>query len=266
MTFSNYSSFYGVFKYVSHWYKVEAGSLDVKSGQYLRCVFHSTGPKSSAAKRPLSENPRNSRSSVNTCNFCLNVKKDPVTSAITVSVRKAQWKTVKATDTPVLDSSKHSHYLDALDTQGLSMAAREKVEEFVRLQVPAKQVLKLLRDDHLFSRIGAQYIGLKKVKNVMSSFKYQQIDTELKEWLDSKPDLANDIAATLSDLREKGYRAEHITVESRGRQVSCIVFATPEQLEVLKRRGWLSLMDATHCVNKYGWNLSTILVRDEETL
>jgi hypothetical protein len=46
--------------------------------------------------------------------------------------------------------------------------------------------------------------------------------------------------------------------ESRG-----IVFAHPERLVTLRMRGCLSIMDSTHGTNWLGWQLYTIMVRDE---
>ena len=42
-----------------------------------------------------------------------------------------------------------------------------------------------------------------------------------------------------------------------------LVFAEPQRLEILRRRGHLVLMDSTHQTNKLSWLLYTLMVRDE---
>ena len=54
------------------------------------------------------------------------------------------------------------------------------------------------------------------------------------------------------------------TREIDGKPSIGIVFASSAQLEVLRRRGRIVLMDATHKTNWLGWLLYTILVRDEQ--
>lgn len=54
-----------------------------------------------------------------------------------------------------------------------------------------------------------------------------------------------------------------VTREIDGAYSDGVVFASADQLEVLSRRGYLTLMDATHCTNWLDWLLYTIMVRDE---
>jgi hypothetical protein len=42
-------------------------------------------------------------------------------------------------------------------------------------------------------------------------------------------------------------------------------FARPNQLEKLRRFGWLTLIDSTHKTNKYDWRLFTLYVRDNHS-
>ncbi len=42
-----------------------------------------------------------------------------------------------------------------------------------------------------------------------------------------------------------------------------LVFAEPQRLEILRRRGHLVFMDSTHQPNKLSWLLYTLMVRDE---
>ncbi len=44
-----------------------------------------------------------------------------------------------------------------------------------------------------------------------------------------------------------------------------LVFAEPQRLEILRRRGHLSLMDFTYQTNKLSWLLYTLMVRDEDS-
>ena len=43
-----------------------------------------------------------------------------------------------------------------------------------------------------------------------------------------------------------------------------LVFACEDRIQTLCRRGYLTLLDSTHCTNKLGWFLFTLVVRDEQ--
>lgn len=75
-------------------------------------------------------------------------------------------------------------------------------------------------------------------------------------------------AAAFDWLVSKGWRASRIDVKRNGRdhqneESHGLVFAAPHRLQVLLRRGHLTLMDATHDTNRLKWYLFTLMVRDE---
>ena len=61
------------------------------------------------------------------------------------------------------------------------------------------------------------------------------------------------------------WRARRITPTrcTDGEASDGLVFANRSRLRVLQRRGYLTLLDATHCTNEMGWLLYTLMVRDE---
>ena len=67
-------------------------------------------------------------------------------------------------------------------------------------------------------------------------------------------------------LYEEGWLGEAIEAPRGDKQVLYsygFIAAIPEQLELLARRGRYCLMDSTHNTNKLGWQLYTIMARDE---
>ena len=65
-------------------------------------------------------------------------------------------------------------------------------------------------------------------------------------------------------MNEKGWLFEQLKViDSKEEQRWGLVFANPVGLLTLQRRGWLTLFDATHKLNKWNHNMFSFLVRDE---
>jgi hypothetical protein len=77
-----------------------------------------------------------------------------------------------------------------------------------------------------------------------------------EEYLQSEGWKTRRITALFTSHNKKSKKTEQV-------QSSGLVFAEPSRLETLCRRGFLTLMDATHNTNSLAWQLYTLMVRDE---
>ncbi len=74
-------------------------------------------------------------------------------------------------------------------------------------------------------------------------------------------DLLLDLQDASEYLRSVGYSVERISSESvLGNEG--LFFATTYQFETLEMCSWLTMMDSTHCTNRYGWKWFTLYARD----
>ena len=110
---------------------------------------------------------------------------------------------------------------------------------------------------------GGIHMDLKRVHNVSASWKHSNPDVRIRggrlHWEDQLEDCIKYLEKEDSVLVENIIATRNIDNErSHG-----IVFATPNRIRILTRRGHLALMDSTHKTNHLDWKLFSLLVRDE---
>jgi hypothetical protein len=122
----------------------------------------------------------------------------------------------------------------------------------------------------LLERLGAQYIKYKNVHNwgkkyrgnykdfrrIDHSVTWEEQQLKAQEYLESEGWKTRRITAVFTSYDKKNKKSEQV-------QSSGLVFSESSRLETLCRRGFLTLMDATHKTNSLGWQLYTLMVRDE---
>jgi hypothetical protein len=77
----------------------------------------------------------------------------------------------------------------------------------------------------------------------------------------------DDVLAAIQLLREKDWLHEEYTIlDAKKMSRWGLVFAHPQRIAILKRRGYLTQFDSTHKTNTWGHNMFSFLVRNEEGL
>ena len=85
--------------------------------------------------------------------------------------------------------------------------------------------------------------------------------------LGAKEDWQDQVDSAMHYLQgQEGWKYQQISaVRQLDEEVSNgLVFACEDRIQTLCRRGYLTLLDSTHCTNKLGWFLFTLVVRDEQ--
>jgi hypothetical protein len=170
----------------------------------------------------------------------------------------------------------HSHTLDYSDIvkkPGIlrRLAASEMASGYAAATVThAMQVSNRLSDGRggvtaPLNDAGGRFMSRKDVANTGQGWRAANPDPRFSNGKSGWEDQVKEAEQWLA-LSPEGYRAAILSavVARDGSASECLLWALPERLRLLCRRGHLALMDSTHCSNKLGWPLYTVMVRDEQ--
>src|SRR6266496_6063579 len=158
------------------------------------------------------------------------------------------------------DSSNHTHTLLESDRIKCSQAVRTLVKKEVVKNYSPPSITAAVKEYAIKLSLGTSVSKLKRKE--VSNIKYK-VCGPMEAHLFCNSDLKSDILNSISFLTEKGYHVEYYQVSHQStKPTKGIIFAQPVQLEKLQCHGWLSLIDSTHKMNKYDWQLFTLYVHD----
>jgi hypothetical protein len=101
------------------------------------------------------------------------------------------------------------------------------------------------------------------INNLSKKFKAQR---DLQH-LQPNTSFHEDVNQAISLLQQNQWLYEEFTVpDAKGEMRWGLVFAEPNRLNCLYRRGYLTQFDATHKLNKWGYNMFSYLVRNEHNV
>ena len=168
-------------------------------------------------------------------------------------------------------SNTHSHSLDESDAVKINSALRRQCQEQVTKGVNPAHIVTVLQGAERSSRAtlehaGGKYIDRQIVVNTAQGWRrsnpdkrfvgadnsWQEQVSDAKEWLEKTGYMVHQADCLQPPVKDKPAK------RSNG-----LIFALPRCLDVLRRRGYLTLMDATHDMNGLRWYLFTAMVRDE---
>jgi hypothetical protein len=168
------------------------------------------------------------------------------------------------------DWPKHNHSLEWCDQMKLNKAIRDYLAAEVTKGYKPGEILANLQgkrhpqNQRWLAACGGQYLEVKHICNSGRAFLKANRDTKRdnnqEEWEDQ-------LREAVSYVEQDG--------DWNCREISCIrefdsgvshamVFAKRSRINILCRRGYLTLLDSTHNSNILGWKLFTLIVRDEQ--
>ena len=166
----------------------------------------------------------------------------------------------------------HNHQLEYIDMIKINSAVRSTAAtEVSKGYAPCDvnrnlQGVKWTSNKEVLKKAGGTHLNLKGVHNAGADWKKTNPDDRLKGnsvgWMQQQLECVDALNALPI---EQNVLSRMISVERKepqGRSYA-VVFAKQSRLQVLTRRGYLSLMDATHNVDALDWHLFTIVIRTE---
>jgi hypothetical protein len=164
----------------------------------------------------------------------------------------------------------HNHSLDWCDRQKINKAVRDALFQEVVKGYEVASILKMFtgewqKDNRIhLERCGGKHLSLKHIHNVGRDFRKQN---KSKKRYGNQEEWEQQLATALRFLQQEEswfYRQISAIRNLDSEQSNALVFAERDRIKTLCRRGYLTLMDSTHCTNKLGWFLFTLVVRDEQ--
>ena len=162
----------------------------------------------------------------------------------------------------------HNHDIPTLDDFKRSRSMLETAAKYVSKGFRAADVFRALRAEdqpdlhQLFLNAGGGPLSLKDVHNAAAGYRRTHPDIRLGG---NKTACPEQVLQLLQWCSETGLPHLHVVSKRRkdGEESQGVAFGSPSRLKTLRRRGWLTLCDATHDTNTLGWRLFTLMIRDE---
>ncbi|MCJ1345134.1 hypothetical protein MMC31_003339 [Peltigera leucophlebia] len=166
----------------------------------------------------------------------------------------------------------HNHTLEYLDTIKVNSKVKNTVATEVAKGYRPSDISKNIKgvkwaaDKKALEDAGGAHLDLKKIHNAGASWKHQNPDVRI---IGARIQWEEQLEESLAMLRalpeESAVKYEIMTVKRKtdGLISHGIVFGKLSRLQILMRRGHLTLMDATHNTNRLHWKLFTVMIRHE---
>jgi hypothetical protein len=166
------------------------------------------------------------------------------------------------------ECASHNHSLDDLDATKKPEALRHMAGSEMAQGYTAPAITQTLHASHrpevekVWLNTGGKFFSCKDVHNSGSKWKIKNPDLR---FIGAKASWQEQRAEAESWLRSQEIKVISLdaTYHKDNSLTPGLLFADPERFKVLRQRGHLSLMDATHETNWHGWLLYTVVVRDE---
>jgi hypothetical protein len=178
----------------------------------------------------------------------------------------------------------HNHTLEHLDivkrNSAIKAVAGEEVGKGYRASEVKRNMTGTIRETHkvILEQAGGKHLNLLDIHNAGAAFRTLNKDKRMEGHRDHWHKQRSDAKVW---LEKEGWCAENIhALRPKNSKSLCesllliliymieedsdgLVFAYPERLKILIRRGYFTIMDSTHNTNFLRWFLYTIMVRDE---
>ena len=210
---------------------------------YYRCLFHKGVPKTSKGEGKRGKMLRATLSCP--CTLSRSEQRD---GTYAIAIRRG-----------------HCHSMDDIEQVNFPLAIKEHIAYLLSTGHSPLSAERQLRGracslevrDRL-SAAGGRNITIRHIRHLANSLGLNQRDARRATVLTTSK--AAEYEAAFAELRASGrYLVENVSIgESRA-----LVFIRPNSLEALKKYGYFAIMDATHKTVRWGWNLFTIMVRDD---
>jgi len=198
----------------------------------------------------------------NKCDKC------PVNSL--VAVVTAGWVTFEVPKLSPESWPAHNHTLEWCDGKKINKAVRDAVCAEIEKGYPASYVQKLFNGEwqdgnrvHL-QACGGMHLSGKLGNNVAREYLKANRNQRRKGALEDWQQQLNDAKHYLDTQEDWIYRQVSAVRIHDGKTSNALVFGSQDRIQTLCHRGKLTLLDSTHCTNKLGWFLFTLVVRDEQ--
>jgi hypothetical protein len=187
-----------------------------------------------------------------------------------VAVIDAGWVTFEVPKVAQEAWPAHNHDLSWCDEMKINLAVRDALKSEIQQGYPVSQVLKLFTGEWQDSNrvyleaCGGKHLAGKLGYNVAREYLKAN---QSQRRLGAKEDWQDQVDSAMHYLQgQEGWKYQQISaVRQLDEEVSNgLVFACEDRIQTLCRRGYLTLLDSTHCTNKLGWFLFTLVVRDEQ--
>ena len=164
----------------------------------------------------------------------------------------------------------HNHNVPTFDDFKRSRGMLETAAKYVSKGFKAADVFRALRAEdqpeihQLFLNAGGGPLTRRDVLNAALGYRRNHPDLRLGG---NKTPMPDQVSQLLQWCREESLPQHHVISRRRkdGGTSQGIAFGSPSRLKALRRRGWLTLCDATHDTNTLGWRLFTLMIRDEHS-
>lgn len=198
----------------------------------------------------------------NKCDKC------PVNSL--VAVVTAGWVTFEVPKLSPETWPVHNHTLEWCDGKKINKAVRDAMCTEIEKGYPASYVQKLFNGEwqdgnrvHL-QACGGMHLSGKLGNNVARDFLKANRNQRRKGALEDWQAQVDDAMRYLDTQEDWIYRQISAIRAHDGEISNALVFGSRDRIQTLCQRGKLTLLDSTHCTNKLGWFLFTLVVRDEQ--
>lgn len=188
---------------------------------------------------------------------------------------KAVFTAASVIATRTNECESHCHDLELLDFQKknsgvMALAAKEAFKGYKISHVAANVTARHRPEQRTALKdVGGHWVTLLDIHN--SATAYKSANPDVRRVGTRKP-WEEQLSAAFEwfEGQEKGekgawkFRRVTATRFTDGETFDGLVFGHRERLRVLAKRGYLTLMDATHCTNEMRWLLYTLMVRNEQ--